>query len=107
MNDNVAGIGFLANLEAVIEQRRAAGTEASYTASLFAAGPSRVAQKVGEEAVELALASMGDDRSRLVSEAADLVYHLLVLLRYHDVRLADVVRELEQRHQSPRTAHRA
>ena len=85
-----AGIAFLASLEQVIEQRRNATASSSYTASLFAAGPSRVAQKVGEEAVELALASVGDDRRRLVSEAADLVYHLLVLLRFHDLRLADV-----------------
>ena len=94
------GIAFLSALEQVIEQRRAATASKSYTASLFASGPSRVAQKVGEEAVELALASVGDDRRRLVSEAADLVYHLLVLLRFHDLRLADVARELEQRHHS-------
>jgi phosphoribosyl-ATP pyrophosphohydrolase/phosphoribosyl-AMP cyclohydrolase len=92
------GIEFLNALEKVIEQRRAATAASSYTASLFAAGPSRVAQKVGEEAVELALASVGDDRRRLVSEAADLVYHLLVLLRFHDLSLGDVARELEHRH---------
>jgi phosphoribosyl-ATP pyrophosphohydrolase/phosphoribosyl-AMP cyclohydrolase len=96
MTDNT--IEFLIRLEAVIEQRRTDPGSGSYTASLFAAGPSRIAQKVGEEAVELALASVGPDRERITSEAADLLYHLLVLLREHGLKLADVVRELEQRH---------
>ena len=91
-------IDFLLRLEQVIEQRRTDPRPGSYTASLFAAGPSRIAQKVGEEAVELALASIGPDRGRIPSEAADLVFHLLVLLREHGIRLADVARELEQRH---------
>jgi phosphoribosyl-ATP pyrophosphohydrolase len=91
------GIEYLEELEQVIEQRKAATPDQSYTARLYAAGRSRIAQKVGEEAVELALASVQDDRKRIVSEAADLVYHLLVLLRYHDIRLADVSRELSQR----------
>ncbi|MBL8226127.1 MAG: phosphoribosyl-ATP diphosphatase [Chromatiales bacterium] len=91
-------IDFLVRLEQVIEQRRTDPGAGSYTASLFAAGPSRIAQKVGEEAVELALASVGPDRARIASEAADLVYHLIVLLRQHGLRLADVAHELEQRH---------
>lgn len=91
------GIGYLGELECVIEQRKAATPEQSYTARLYAAGPSRIAQKVGEEAVELALASVQGDRQRTVSEAADLVYHLLVLLRYHDLSLADVAQELSRR----------
>ncbi|GIK34015.1 MAG: hypothetical protein AMXMBFR45_19170 [Gammaproteobacteria bacterium] len=95
MNDT--GIGYLQELERVIEQRKAATAAQSYTASLYAAGPSRIAQKVGEEAVELALASVQGDRRRTLSEAADLVYHLLVLLRYHDLTLADVAHELSQR----------
>lgn len=92
-----SGIGYLEELERLLEQRKAASPEQSYTARLYAAGRSRIAQKVGEEAVELALASVQDDRQRIVSEAADLVYHLLVLLRYHDLRLEDVSRELSQR----------
>ncbi len=92
-----SGIDYLAELEKLIEGRKAAATDQSYTARLYAAGPSRIAQKVGEEAVELALASVQDDRKRIVSEAADLVYHLLVLLRFHDLTLADVARELSQR----------
>jgi phosphoribosyl-ATP pyrophosphohydrolase len=91
-------IDVLVRLEQVIEQRRTDPGAGSYTASLFAAGPSRIAQKVGEEAVELALASVGPDRARIASEAADLVYHLIVLLRQHGLRLADVAHELEQRH---------
>ncbi len=92
-----AGIDYLQDLERVIEQRKAASPEQSYTAKLYRAGPSRIAQKVGEEAVELALASVGGDRGRILSESADLVYHLLVLLRSHDITLADVARELAQR----------
>jgi phosphoribosyl-ATP pyrophosphohydrolase len=91
------GIEYLQELERIIEQRKAAAPDQSYTAKLYGAGRSRIAQKVGEEAVELALASVQDDRKRIVSEAADLVYHLLVLLRYHDLALADVAHELSQR----------
>ena len=91
------GIGYLEELERVIEQRKAAPPDQSYTARLYAAGRSRIAQKVGEEGVELAIAAVQDDRRRIVSEAADLVYHLLVLLRAHEITLADVARELSQR----------
>lgn len=90
-------IAYLQELERIIEQRKVATSEQSYTARLYAAGRSRIAQKVGEEAVELALASMQDDRKRTLSEAADLVFHLLVLLRYHDLTLADVAEELGHR----------
>lgn len=91
------GIGYLAQLERTIEQRKAAAPDQSYTARLYAAGGSRIAQKLGEEAVELAIASVQGDRKRIVSEAADLVYHLLVLLRHHDIALTDVSRELSHR----------
>lgn len=94
---NNAGIGYLQELEQVIGQRKAAAPEQSYTARLYAAGGSRIAQKLGEEAVELALASVQDDRQRMLSEAADLVYHLIVLLQYHDFTLADVATELSRR----------
>lgn len=90
-------IAYLQELERIIEQRKVATPDQSYTAKLYAAGRSRIAQKVGEEAVELALASMQDDRKRTLSEAADLVFHLLVLLRYHDLTLADVAEELGHR----------
>jgi len=91
------GIDYLLELESLLERRKAASPEQSYTARLYAAGRSRIAQKVGEEAVELALASVQEDRQRIVSEAADLVYHLLVMLRFHDLRLEDVSRELSKR----------
>ena len=94
---NETGIEYLQELERVIEQRKAAAPDQSYTAKLYGAGRSRIAQKVGEEAIELAIASVQEDRNRIVAEAADLVYHLLVLLRSHDIALADVVRELSQR----------
>ena len=92
-------IDFLTELEDVILQRLADAGEQSYTARLAAAGGQRIAQKVGEEAVELALASVGGDRGEIVAEAADLVYHLLVLLADRDVTLAEVVATLEARHQ--------
>ena len=91
------GIGYLEQLERVIEQRKAAPPEQSYTAKLYRAGGSRIAQKVGEEAVELAIASVQNDRPRILAESADLLYHLLVLLRHHEIALADVARELSQR----------
>ena len=97
MNDN-NDIAFLQALEAVIESRKASSTDQSYTAKLFAAGASRIAQKVGEEGVELALASVQGDRDKILCEASDLIYHLLVLLKNHDLRLSDVVKELEARH---------
>ena len=92
--------GFLRQLEQVIAQRRDAPPDDSYTASLLASGRQRIAQKVGEEGVELALAGVGDDRSRVVAESADLLYHVLVLLAAHQVRLQEVVQELERRHQA-------
>jgi phosphoribosyl-ATP pyrophosphohydrolase/phosphoribosyl-AMP cyclohydrolase len=91
-------LSFLATLEAVLSERIARNPEGSYTAGLFQQGRSRIAQKIGEEGVELALAAVGNDDSEVVSEAADLVYHLLLLLRERGLALADVVAELEMRH---------
>ena len=71
---------FLQTLEATINNRLENPSQESYTAALAASGTKRVAQKVGEEAVELALASVAGDRAEVLNEAADLVYHLLVLL---------------------------
>lgn len=89
---------FLEVLETVIADRLAAGDSSSYTARLAAGGPLRVAQKVGEEGVELALATATGDRSAIRSEAADLVYHVMVLLQQQGLDLASVVAELESRH---------
>ncbi len=91
-------LAFLSKLEGVIEQRVAENPEGSYTARLFAQGPKRIAQKVGEEGVEVALAAVAEPDDKVVSESADLLYHLLVLLKSRGVSLAAVVGELESRH---------
>ena len=91
---------FLGTLEAVIRERLERAPEGSYTAGLAARGPGKVAQKLGEEAVELALASVLEDDGRVTAEAADLLYHLLVLLAMRGLTLGQVVAELEARHRS-------
>jgi phosphoribosyl-ATP pyrophosphohydrolase/phosphoribosyl-AMP cyclohydrolase len=91
-------IAFLAKLEAIIAQRAADKPEASYTARLLEKGISRVAQKVGEEGVELALAGVNDTEQKVVEESADLLFHTLILLRARGVPLERVIRELETRH---------
>lgn len=91
-------IDFLIKLEDIIADRVANPSNASYTAQLAAAGVKRIAQKVGEEAVELALASVAGDREETLNEAADLVYHLLVLLSRQNLRLSDVAATLAARH---------
>lgn len=92
-------ISFLAKLEAVIAQRATEKPDASYTAKLLAKGINKVAQKVGEEGVETALAGANEADDKLIGEAADLLFHLLVLLRARDIPLRQVTRELERRHQ--------
>lgn len=96
MSEN--GLQFLNTLEGIIRDRIEHPSRGSYTASLIEGGPQRIAQKVGEEGVELALAAVAGNRDELLDEAADLVYHVLVLLNSHDASLADVVRTLESRH---------
>ena len=93
-----ANLEFLSKLESIIDERVRDAETDSYTASLIAAGSQRVAQKVGEEGVELALAAVAGDRSEILDEAADLVYHLLVLLRDHEITLAELSATLEARH---------
>lgn len=93
-----SNLGFLTTLETVIVERMKSPSQESYTASLVASGTKRIAQKVGEEAVELALASVDGDRTETVCEAADLIYHLLVLLNYQNITLGEVAAELESRH---------
>lgn len=92
------GLGFLSYLEKLIESRKTADKDSSYTASLLQGPLRRAAQKVGEEGVETALAAVAETDDKLVSEAADLVYHLLVLLAAKDVKFADVIEELKGRH---------
>lgn len=89
---------FLHELEQVIRSRQAATADKSYTRNLFNRGTPYIAQKVGEEAVELAIAAVQGNRGQIVAEAADLVYHLLVLLQVNELSLADVDAELAARH---------
>ena len=85
-------------LEQVISQRKSAPTDQSYTASLFAKGINKIAQKVGEEAVELVIEAMDNDEEKFLGEAADLLFHYLILLQAKGYTLADVTRVLQQRH---------
>ena len=87
----------LAKLEATIRSRRAADPATSYVAKLFAKGLPKIAQKLGEEAVETVIAAMSSDREAVVGEAADLLFHLTVLLAELDIPIADVRAELERR----------
>lgn len=87
----------LATLENIIAERRRSGDDNSYTARLLEAGPARIAKKLGEEGVETALAGAAGSREELISEAADLLYHLLVLLASRDCTSADVAEELARR----------
>lgn len=91
-------LGFLSKLEAIIEQRIAQSPEGSYTARLYAQGPRRIAQKVGEEGLEVALAAVAESDVEVIAESADLLFHLLVLLKSRDVPLTRVVAELASRH---------
>jgi phosphoribosyl-AMP cyclohydrolase / phosphoribosyl-ATP pyrophosphohydrolase len=91
-------ISFLARLEGVVEQRATQKPEDSYTARLLSKGINKVAQKVGEEGVETALAGASEPEQKVVEESADLLFHLLVLLRARGIPLQRVVRELETRH---------
>ena len=91
MNDS------LTPLEATIAARRGADPASSYVAKLSAAGRAKIAQKVGEEAVETVIAAMTGDPAKLTSEAADLIFHLLILLADGGVTLADVAAELDRR----------
>ncbi|HKS56405.1 MAG TPA: bifunctional phosphoribosyl-AMP cyclohydrolase/phosphoribosyl-ATP diphosphatase HisIE [Steroidobacteraceae bacterium] len=97
---DAAELSFLMRLEATIAQRISARPEGSYTARLWSEGPTRIAQKVGEEGVEVALAAVTQDDERLVGESADLLYHLALLLKSRNLSLTSVVRELEQRHKA-------
>lgn len=92
------GLGFLGYLEDLIESRKTADPDSSYTAKLLQGPLRRAAQKVGEEGVETALAAVAETNDKLTSEAADLIYHLMVLLAAKDVKFEDVVAELKARH---------
>lgn len=99
----VADIAFLAELEQVIRARIAGGGDSSYTAKLYSRGIKKVAQKVGEEGLEVALAAVAEDDKDFLGECADLLFHLEVLLHARGMRLGDVAAELARRH-ADRTA---
>jgi phosphoribosyl-ATP pyrophosphohydrolase len=90
-------VNTLEKLNATIAARKAASAESSYTAKLLASGPEKCAKKLGEEAFELAMAAVLGDKSNTANEAADVLYHLLVLLQSAEVSLSDVMAVLEQR----------
>ncbi|KGJ12928.1 phosphoribosyl-ATP diphosphatase [Paracoccus sanguinis] len=87
----------LTRLAATIDARRGADPASSWTAQLLAKGPEKCAEKFGEEAVEAIIEAVRGDRARLTSEAADVLYHLLVMLSAREVPLADVLAELDSR----------
>ncbi len=99
----VTNINFLNHLIRLIHERKEQmnepGAEASYTVSLFKEGINKIAQKVGEEAVELVIEAKDDNGDLFRNEAADLIYHLLVLLEEKNVPLQEVIQVLEERHQ--------
>ena len=95
---NTPAFTFLADLERVLAARKDADPKSSYTASLYNKGIKRIAQKVGEEGVETALAATVHDKEELKNEAADLLYHLTVLLQASDMSLNDALEVLRERH---------
>ena len=98
-NDQTPGnIGFLNQLGNLIAERHKTMPEGSYTTSLFCEGKARIAQKVGEEGVELALARMKNDREEMAGEAADLLFHMMVLLEDAGLSLAHAINVLQERH---------
>lgn len=96
--DEQGSLAFLSYLGEVIHQRRQDKAEESYTASLFAKGIEKISQKVGEEGVELSLAHMGGNQDNIKNEAADLIFHTMVLLESAGLSLVDICKVLQQRH---------
>jgi phosphoribosyl-ATP pyrophosphohydrolase/phosphoribosyl-AMP cyclohydrolase len=92
------GAGFLAQLDQIVAARLKSGDKKSYTVRLAKEGVARVAQKVGEEGVETALAALRSNKAAFTGEAADLLYHLIVLLRVKKLSLSDAIAVLEKRH---------
>lgn len=87
----------LADLEKIVAQRAAASPDESWTARLVAGGQKKAAKKFGEEAVEAVIAAIADDRKNLTEEAADVIFHLMVVLKIADIPFDDVLSELERR----------
>ncbi len=97
-NDGATGIGFLAHLDQIVADRIKSGDKQGYTVRLAKEGVARCAQKVGEEGVETALAALGSNQKEFTGEAADLLYHLIVLLRVKKLSLNAAVAVLAKRH---------
>jgi len=97
----------LKRLEATIAARKGADPDTSWTAKLLSQGPEKAAEKFGEEAVEAVIEAVRGDSARLTAEAADVLYHLLVMLAARDVTLADVLAELERREGTSGVAEKA
>jgi len=100
LQENYSHYYFLNILIKVVEDRYHHPKPGSYTSKLFDMGIKRIAQKVAEEGVEVAIAAVTDDRDECVAELADLIYHLIVLMQFLNIDLATVVNEMHQRHQA-------
>ncbi|WP_298910428.1 phosphoribosyl-ATP diphosphatase [uncultured Aliiroseovarius sp.] len=100
-------MSILTQLAATIEARKSADPDSSWTAKLLAKGPEKCAEKFGEEAIEAIIAAAKNDRENLTAEAADVLYHLLVMLAARDVALEDVLAELERREGTSGIAEKA
>ena len=95
--DNQIGAEMFGKLQRIVDDRKRNPEEGSYTSFLFARGIDKIAKKAGEEAVELVIASKNDDKGEVIGEAADFLYHMMVLLRKKDVKLSEVCSELYKR----------
>lgn len=98
--NTVSGVEFLNTLEEVIKQRKNASADSSYVASLFQKGINKIAQKVGEEAVETVIEAKDNNDELFIGEAADLLFHYLILLQAKGFRLTDITNELKKRHKA-------
>ena len=98
--NTASGIHFLNNLEEVIAQRKNASADSSYVASLFQKGINKIAQKVGEEAVETVIEAKDNNDDLFIGEAADLLFHYLILLQAKGFNLTDITNELKKRHKA-------
>jgi phosphoribosyl-AMP cyclohydrolase / phosphoribosyl-ATP pyrophosphohydrolase len=96
--ENKASYGFLSELEQIISDRKENPSDKSYTSSLFTKGINKIAQKLGEEAVELVIEAKDENKELFVNEAADLMFHFLVLLKAKDIKLEEIVELLVERH---------
>ena len=96
--ENSIGLAFLSQLEDLIKERKNSLPKDSYTTELFSKGINKIAQKVGEEAVEVVIDAVANNRERVKEETADLLYHLLVLLAHQNIDLGEVVKVLQKRH---------